>query len=224
MGGIRNSGAFVLLLASVSTTGCQTTSRVDLAYNRSVYDSPRYEAPRSTDAPVFVQRMKDGRTPTRLSEEDSIKSMFPDSDWDRKIPLMVEDVLIDEIDRSGIYTSISSGSAGVPRNGDYVIQPTLRAFYRYKETLLNTEAFVKRRSCAYGALHIRVLSPMDASGKREILLDKVFHDLVVDKPTRMRAQRGILLAGRALQNIMGQVMPGLYESNIRAIPGAPVRK
>ena len=37
----------------------------------------------------------------------------------------------------------------------------------------------------------------------------------------IRPNKGIVLAGRALRNIMGSVMLDLYESNIVAVPGAP---
>lgn len=227
MGGIRIQGAFVLgalLVALVCTAGCLSTNSVDLATNSHIYVSPGYKAPSRTQAPVFVQRIRDRRKPPDLSDRASVKKQFPDNVWERPIPVMLEDVLLDEIDRSGIYKSISSGSAGVPGSRDFVVEPTLHALYRYREAMVDGTHFGKRRSGAYAALHLRVMSPIDAKGKREILLDKVFQDLVLSSLGRGRPQQGVVLAGRAVQNIMRQVMPALYESNIRAIPGAPAKK
>ena len=227
MGGIRIQGTFMpcaLLLASICTSGCRSTTSLDLAHNSYIYASPGYKAPRRTESPVFVQRILDQRKPPHFSDRASLKQQFPDNVWERPIPVMLEDVLLDEIDRSEIYNGISSGSAGVPGRRDIVVEPTLHALYRYREAMLGGEHFGKRRSGAYVALRLRVMSPLDAHGKREILLDKVFQDLVLTDLGRGRPEQGVVLAGMALQNIMRQVMPALYQSNIRAIPGAPVKK
>ncbi len=227
MGGYRIQRAFVpvaVLGLALGAPGCLSSSSVDLAYNSYIYVSPGYEAPRRVDAQVFVQGVKDERKAPDFSNRDSVKRQFSDGVWERPLPVMVEEVLVDEIDRSCIYDGISTGSGGVPRNGDFVVQPFLHGLYRYREAMTVGEHFGKRRSGAYGALRLRVLSPMNATGKREILLDEVFQDLVVTDLGRSRPQEGIVLAGRALQNIMRKAMPKLYESNIRAVPGAPVRK
>lgn len=227
MGGIRNQRAFVFvasLAVWASLTACSSTSKIDLATNNYIYTSPGYEAPRSTEEWVFVQRVRDKRTPPDFSKLDSIKTKFPDTVWSRSIPVMIEDVLMDEIDRSRIYSGMSSGSLGVPRSRDFVIEPTLHALYRYREAMLGGDNVGKRRSGAYGALRIRVMSPIGTDGNREVLMDKVYQDLVLTNLGRGRPQEGLVLAGRAVQNIMRQAMSDIYESNIRAIPGAPIKK
>jgi hypothetical protein len=227
MGGIRNQRTlvfFVSLAVWASLTACSSTTKIDLATNNYIYTSPGYEAPRSTEAGVFVQRVRDERTPPDFSKRDSIKTKFSDKVWGRSIPVMIEDVLMDEIDRSRIYNGISSGSLGVPSSRDFVIEPTLHAFYRYREAMLGGDHLGKRRSGAYGALRIRVMSPIGADGNREVLLDKVYQDLVLTSLRRGRPQEGVVLAGRAMQNIMRQAMSDIYESNIRATPGAPIKK
>lgn len=213
-----------LFIVSLCSVGCFSGPGLDLATNRYIYTSPDYKAPRRTEAPVFVQRLRDQRETPDLSDPSSLKALFPDNEWERPVPVMLEDILLDEIDRSGIYNGISSGSAGVPGKADYVVEPTLHALYRYREAMLGGDHLGKRRSGAYAALQVRVLSPVGVGGRREVLLDKVFQDMVLTNLGRGRPQRGVVLAGRAVQSIMRQVMPELYESNIRAIPGAPIKK
>ena len=149
----------VLFGALMVFGSCYYTQQIDLRANPYIYQSPQYRAPRSTDAPVFVQRMKYDEQKPDLSQRDSVKTMESDAIWERKLPVMVEEILLDEIDYSGIYKGISSGSGGLPRGKDYVIVPTLLALQRYREVITNGEKIGKRRHAAYASMRLQVMSP-----------------------------------------------------------------
>lgn len=224
MGGFKTKGGAVpsyLVLFSFFAAGCESTSSIDLTRNLYIYKSPDYRAARRTPDAVFVQRLKDLRPPiSQVYAGKGYAEVFHDDDWDRPVPVMVEELLIDEIDRSYIYNGISSGSAGRPKPGDIVIEPTLMSMYRLYEALSDAEFVGRRRTEAHVALRVRVRGPADPTGRRRLLLDEVVEHKVQTKPTLARPNRGIVLAGRAMHVLMGELMKKLYESNIPAEPAA----
>lgn len=203
-----------LVLFSFFAAGCESTSAIDLTRNLYIYKSPDYRAARRTTEAVFVQRLKDLRPPiSQVYTGKGYVEVFHDDNWDRPVPVMVEELLIDEIDRSGIYNGISSGSAGRAKPGDIVIEPTLVSMYRLYEALTDAAFVGRRRGEAQVALRVRVRGPVDATGRRKLLFDEVIQSKVQTKPTLARPNRGIVIAGRAMHKVMKTLMQKLYESN-----------
>ena len=97
MGGLSTSGfRFVALLgAALTLQGCLFDGLfegpvIDLARNPYIYKRCEYEAPRRTNAPVYVTRLKDRRVLPDLTKGPNYRQIFSDEIWDRAIPVMVE--------------------------------------------------------------------------------------------------------------------------------------
>jgi hypothetical protein len=127
---------------------------------------------------------------------------------------MIEDVLREEIDRSGIYNGMVTGTAGIPDPGEIVVEPTLLTMYRMREAFAEPGLVGLRRSVAHTSIHIRVRGPADAKGIRPVLMDETIESEVATEPSLARPVLGVVLSGQALHNVMAQTMMKLYESNI----------
>ena len=127
-------------------------------------------------------------------------------------------MLIDEIDRSGIYSGLSQEKIA---DTDVVIEPSLVAMYRYREAPIVGGMVGRRRTVAYTALRLIVKSPVDKRGQREVRLDQLFHNQARTKLSLARAEEGIALTGHTLRAIMAEVLPKLYEANIAVVPTKP---
>ena len=203
------------LLLLVSALGsCESATVVDLARNRYFYASPEFQASRRTNESVYVTRLLDRRTLPETEDSSSYKEIYSDSIWDRPVPVMVEEVLIDEIERSGIYNGLATGAAGTPAPEEIVVEPTLLTMYRLREAFAEPGLVGMRRTVAHTSLHIRVRGPAGQNGIRPVLLDEVIESEVATEPTLARPDLGVVLSGQALHNVMAQTMLKLYESSI----------
>jgi hypothetical protein len=211
MGGIRIFASAAL--AVVGFMSCESTDRIDLAHNAYIYRSPEYKAPRRAAETVFIQPLKDLRVAPDRASGSGYRAVYSDDDWDRPVPVMVEELLVDEIDRAGIYGGISIGDQGHPRAGDIVIEPSLLAMYRMSERPVGPSGVEMRRTVASTALRLRVSGPVDASGSRPVLLDEVFHQQFETEPSLARPEKGVILSGRTMSKIMATALPKLYQAN-----------
>ena len=203
-----------LLLLVSSLGGCASATVVDLARNRYFYVSPEFQAARRTAQAVYVTRLLDRRTIPETEAGTTYKEIFSDNIWDRPVPAMIEDVLREEIDRSGIYNGMVTGTAGIPDPGEIVVEPTLLTMYRMREAFAEPGLVGLRRSVAHTSIHIRVRGPADAKGIRPVLMDETIESEVATEPSLARPVLGVVLSGQALHNVMAQTMMKLYESNI----------
>lgn len=211
MGGIRFFAS--IALAAVGLLSCESTDRIDLAHNAYIYRSPEYRAPRRAVETVFIQPLKDLRVAPDRASGSGYRAVYSDDDWERPIPVMVEELLVEEIDRAGIYGGISIGDQGHPRAGDVVIEPSLLAMYRMSERPVGPSGVEMRRTVASTALRLRVSGPVDHSGTRPVLLDEVFHQQFETEPSLARPEKGVILSGRTMRKIMEAALPKLYQAN-----------
>jgi hypothetical protein len=216
-----------LLGATVTLQGCLLDSlfdgpEIDLARNPYIYQRSEYEAPRRTNAPVYVTRLKDRRELPDLDKGPNYRQIFSDEIWARSIPVMVEEILIEEIDHSKIYNGISSGNGGTPKSTDIILEPTLLYMYRMREVMTEAGMTGRRRTVAVSSLQIRIRGPVDVSGGRPTLMDEVFYQHVATQPRLGRPEEGIALTGRTLEQIMKRALAKIYESNsvVRSEPAA----
>jgi hypothetical protein len=225
MGGLSNSGyRFVALLgAALTLQGCLLDALlaepdIDLARNPYIYKRSEYVAPRRTTAPVFVTRLKDKRELPDIDKGPVYRVVFSDRVWTRTIPVMVEELLIEEIDHSKIYNGLSTGNAGTPKRTDIILEPTLLQMYRMRESPIGNGSTGRRRTVAVSSLRIRVRSAVDAIGVRRVLMDEVFHEIVATRPSLARPEEGLALSGRTMEQIIQRALIKLYESNSVAQP------
>ncbi len=226
MGGfIKTGGASLALLGGVlALGGCMLAEEepvIDLARNPYIYRSPNYVAPRRAPAAVYVTRLKDERTLPDVNTGQSYRQIFSDDVWDRSLPVMVEEVLIDEIDRSKIYNGISTGTAGTPAPGDVILEPTLLEMYRMREVMVGNGLTGRRRTVAVSTMRIRIQGPVNRIGRRPIVMDETFQEVVATQPSLAKPEEGLALTGMSLQNIMKRALQKVYESNaVRSDPAA----
>ncbi|MCB9868665.1 MAG: hypothetical protein H6837_02355 [Planctomycetes bacterium] len=212
-----------LLGYCVLGVGCASPSRLDLARNTLIYRTAGYVAPRQCPAPVFVQPLRDAREKVPTFRDASFdRTVYADNIWERPVPVMVEELLVDEIERSRIFARRST--AGAPVDQEFVVEPSLLALHRYREAAATGLEVGRRRTVAYTAIRLVVKGPVDGKGQRHVLLDRLFHNEARTPLSLARAEHGIALTGQTLQVILAEMLPKLYETTIVPVPALPAKR
>jgi hypothetical protein len=209
--GLRGAFLFVGLAWVSGLWGCAVPP-IDLARNPALYQPSGYHAPRSTVEAVYLGRLLDRREYPDIQDGGNFRQIYSEGDWARLVPLMVEEVLADEIGTSGIYSAVSTNAAPSPQ--EIVIEPTLVRMYRMREAFIGDGLGGMRRTLAHVGLHLKVSGPVGADGQRRVLLEELIESEVATQPSLSRPDKALVLAGMALRGVMSKAMVLLYESNV----------
>ena len=208
MGGHSGVGlAFVLIASGCSTGGPPPR---DLARGGAYYSSPAFEALTQQAVQAYIAPLKDARKDPQQPEGDVVAE-FVKEGWDRSVRVMVEEILRDEIGKSGIYAGIINTAA----SNALIIEPTLMVLYGAWETRQGGFDDYGSRTYALAAIRIKIYGPADANGKRLVWLNKELRQLVASKFQRSTPPSLPSLTGVALSQAMGQVLEAVYTADGR---------
>lgn len=191
-----------MLVAALALGACSTPPRMDLRHNPNFYVPTGYKVSSPPDRSVFVAPVADEREAPK--DEGQLPIMYlGDRDWERPMPVMVHDILCDELRESGAFVEVLNTA----RPDALLIKPTLRAFEGGVE-----EQLYGRRSLASLALNIEVLGP-EIDGKRKVLLSQPYYERPVGTPGFKPASPRMLM-GAALHSTMSKVVGTIDASNL----------
>lgn len=202
-----------LLLAGACAT---TNETADLAKNELLYVDVPYTTKAPGDREVFIAPVADvrGDTPLPAAERGFPISYGSDDFWERPIAEMVGDVLVRQVQDSGLFTKVADKAT--PQA--IVIKPMLVAF-----TTGATEAISGSRSFAEVGLKLQVYGPADGLGARAVLLEQTFGNKQLSS-LEVNPVSPYRLIGRALQLSMQKLLVGLDGKNVSrsAVPTGDV--
>ncbi len=209
MGGSVRKLLWGLVLPLFGFVACQSSKdQMDLAVNPTLYTSPGYHARMPADRPAFMPPIVDDRgssTPEEASGPFPVTWM-PDSYWDRPVVEMVDDTLREELKDSGVFSSIEDTPP--PSPDAVVVQVEMTRARCGLE-----EQAAKRRSMAELTVNVTVRGPVDASGGRDVIWQKEFHE-VTASDLLIRPPVVPSMFGRVTQRVVARVVAALDESNV----------
>ena len=146
-------------------TACQNAPVRDLVRNPKLYQSTGFQARKTLPLTVFVAPLNDRRGPL-----EPYAGMYPlvyteDRYWDRPVAGMLDELLQREVEESKIFTK----TVETRSEADWVLEPSLVEFHGAIEERIAGRAVRGRTT-----LHLRVLGPKGADGKRSVLREKKF--------------------------------------------------
>jgi hypothetical protein len=198
----RSGNRAVVLAGAVLLAACSTPPRMDLRHNPSLYQPTGYAAAVAADRAAFVAPVVDERVPPQDAGQLPI-TYLSDRDWERPAPMMLHEILRDELRASGVFKEVLD----TPRPDALMIKPVLRAFDGGVQ-----EELYGRRSLAHVGLQIDVFGP-EFGGERKLLLSQPFFERPVSppgfKPPSPRA-----LLGFALHATMSKLVGTVDASNV----------
>lgn len=209
MGGYRGVGLAVVLIAS----GCSTpeSNTWDLATNRQLYRSPAFHANSTRPFRGYIAPLQDQRKPPEQPGGAMVAEFLSDEHWQRPVRGMVEEILREELENSGIYLGLTD----TPTASDLIIEPALTSLHGAWER--RAHPYYDGRTYAVVALHVRILGPADAAGKRPVWLDKEFRELVGSDFTQATPPNIQQLTGVALSRTMQKLLDGVYTADGREV-------
>lgn len=189
-------------LALGMAVACSTPPRMDLRHNQNLYQPTGYVATVATDRSAFVTPVVDEREAPQDRDQYPI-TYLSDRDWERPVPLMVHEILRDELRTSGVFKEVLEQ----PSADALMVKPILRAFDGGLQ-----EQLYGRRSLANLALHLDVYGP-EIDGQRKLLLSQPFFERPISppgfKPPSPRALMGV-----ALHATMSKLIGTVDASNV----------
>ncbi len=196
-------GARAASLAGVALlAACSTPPRMDLRHNPSLYQPTGYVTSVAADRSAFVAPVVDERKPPEDKSQLPI-TYLSDRDWERPAPMMVHEIMRDELRTSGVFKEVLDRA----QPDAIMLKPTLRAF----DGGLQEELY-GRSSLASLALHVDIYGP-EIDGQRKLLLSQPFFERPVSppgfKPPSPRA-----LLGFALHAVMSKLVGTVDASNV----------
>lgn len=197
----------VLVALPFFAAGCQTNStRVDLAINPVLYQSPGYETRVLVDKNAFIAPLIDAREPAAEATGPMSFVQAPESVWERPMTVMVEEILVDELRKSGIFSQVLINT---PSPSTLIVTPYLVSA-RYGEE----ELTAKRRAIAEIEIRIVVHGAVaSASESRPILFDRTFHEVTATPPA-IRAVHSAQILGVSLSKAVRAMLAALDQSNV----------
>ncbi|MCA8949273.1 MAG: hypothetical protein KDE27_07210 [Planctomycetes bacterium] len=179
---------------------------LDLATNDRIYIDVPFRSRIPGDRDLFVAPLEDGRSAAELPAEEGGFPISYGSDqvWERPVREMVDEILARQLADSALFRGVAE------RVGDdtVVLAPTLVSF-----TTGALECVAGARAFAEVGLRLRVFGPVEASGKRPLLLDETVSERQITPPS-LRPVSPYLLAGSALRATMQKSLATLDTSNV----------
>ncbi|HEU4417657.1 MAG TPA: hypothetical protein VFT55_01890 [Planctomycetota bacterium] len=196
----------VSLLLVMLHAACATNETADFARNELLYVDVPFVTRSRGDQPLLVLPTVDLRDRTPLpTESHGFPIVYGGDDfWERPVPEMISDVLVRQLQSSGIFATVSQEATP----GALVLRPTLESFM----TGANV-AIYGSRSFAEVGLRLQVLGPADSQGKRAVLHDQLYGNRQLSQ-LEINPVSPFRLIGRALQISMGKALAGLDRSNV----------
>lgn len=181
---------------------CNAPPRNDLRLNPSYYQPTGYTVASPADRDAFVAAVVDERTPPQ--DEGQLPTMFlSDEDWERPAPVMVHDILRDELRDSGVFRQVLD----VASPDALLVKPILRSFDGGVQ-----EQLYGRRTLAALGLQVEVYGPL-VDGQRKLLLTQPLFERPVSSPGFKPASPRVLL-GAALRKTMARLVNAIDASNV----------
>jgi hypothetical protein len=196
----------VSLLVVLLPAACATNETADLARNELLYVDVPFVTKSPGDRALLVLPTDDVRDRTPLpTEAHGFPIIYGGDDfWERPVPEMVSDVLVRQLQSSGIFATVSAEATP----GALVLKPTLESFLTGANVAISGS-----RSFAEVGLRLQVLGPADSQGKRAVLHDQLYGNRQLSELERSPVSP-FRLIGRALQISMGKALAGLDRSNV----------
>ena len=197
----------VSLLMVLLAVACATTNETaDLAKNELLYVDVPFLTKAPGDRALFVAPLADVRDQVPLPVE---AHGFPivyggDEFWERPVPEMLGDVLVRQLQSSGLFATVSQ--QGTP--GALVLKATVENFVTGANVAVSGS-----RSFAEVGLRLQVLGPADSEGKRAVLHDQIYANRQLSS-LELNPVSPFRLIGRALQISMSKALAGLDRSNV----------
>jgi hypothetical protein len=216
MGGFRNRclAGFLLVPGFAAwLAACQSPANsLDLRRNADLYRSPGYRARLPVDRSAFLTPLVDARSGRAVEARGPYPiSAMPDGYWARPLPEMIEQIVRDELNDSGVVVGLQRQAP--PKNGALVITVHLLEAVCGQE-----ERPSGRRSMADVALRVQVFGPAPGT---TLLFDRQFRQpLATDVGNR--PARPPQLFGIALRQVVGAMLAALDQSNV-ARSGVPIQ-
>jgi hypothetical protein len=196
----------VSLLLVLLPAACKTNETADLARNEMLYVDVPFVTKAPGDRALFVLPTADVRDRTPLpTESHGFPIVYGGDDfWERPVNEMISDVLVRQLQSSGIFATVSQQASP----GALVLKPTLESFMTGANVAISG-------SCSFAevGLRLQVLGPADAQGKRAVLHDQLYGNRQLTQ-VEYSPVSPFRLIGRALQISMGKALAGLDHSNI----------
>ena len=196
----------ISLLLALLAASCATNETADLAKNELLYVDVPFVTRAPGDRALFVLPTADVRDRTPLpTESHGFPIMYGGDDfWERPVNEMVTDVLVRQLQSSGLFATVSHEAAP----GALVLKSTLESFVTGANVAVSGS-----RSFAEVGLRLQVLGPADEKGKRAVLHDQLYGNRQLSQ-VEMKPVSPFRLIGRALQISMAKAMAGLDHSNV----------
>ena len=196
----------VSLLLVLLPAACKTNETADLARNDLLYADVPFVTKSPGDRTLVVLPTADVRDRTPLpTESHGFPIIYGGDDfWERPVHEMVSDVLVRQLQNSGIFATVSQQ----PTPGALVLKPTIESFMTGANVAISG-------SCSFAevGLRLQVLGPADAQGRRAVLHDQLYGNRQLTH-VEMNPVNPFRLIGRALQISMGKALAGLDHSNV----------
>ncbi|MEZ5965205.1 MAG: hypothetical protein R3F56_15335 [Planctomycetota bacterium] len=175
---------------------------MDLRRNPEFYQPTGYSASAPGDRDVFVAPVVDERKPPQ--DEGQLPTLFlSDRDWERPVPVMVHEILRDELRDSGVFRQVLDAASPEA----LLVKPVLRSFEGGVQ-----EQLYGRRSLAAVGLQVEVYGPLQ-DNERKLLLTQPLFERPVSSPGFKPASPRVLL-GAALQATMTRLVGAIDASNV----------
>lgn len=196
--------------------GCETVSPnvPDLTKNRALYRSPPFHASTTRPFRAYIAPLQDQRKPPVQPQGSVVAEFLGEGAWARPVRGMVEDILRDELEKSDIYLGLTD----TPTNSDLIIEPALTTLQGAWEHRVHP--YYGARTYAVVALHMKVLGPADAAGKRPVWLNQEFRELVGSDFNMATPPPIHQLTGVALSRTMRKLLDAVYTADGRSPPPA----
>ncbi|MEO0479692.1 MAG: hypothetical protein AAF196_09450 [Planctomycetota bacterium] len=173
MGGFLRSSRLVVgmglaVSGALSLSSCSTgRDPLDLSTNEALYRPVGYEVQVPTDRPLALLPIADqrGTIPFEASDSAYPVQWMPDAAWARSMPVMVHEVLLRELQNSGLATSVRSVPA--PAAEEVLLEIQLldaRSGWEERE--------YGRRAVASAAFRVVIKDSANGLGSRAILVDE----------------------------------------------------
>lgn len=209
-----HSRLFLAPLLAVAACAAPDT-QLDIATNDRIYVDVPFSTRVPGDRELFVAPLADVRTFDDLPEHEGGFPINYGSDqvWERPVRDMIDEVLTRQVAESRLFAAVVERASA----DSLVLSPRLVQF-----TTGAVESVSGARAFAEVGLHLQVFGPVDAAGKRPVLLDETFTERQITPPS-MRPPSPYLLAGSALRATIQKTLTGLDGSNVGRthVPAAP---
>jgi hypothetical protein len=214
---IRHSVTACAFLA-VLAAGCKSPQGGrDLATNTLICPRTHFATSAPGDRAIFILPVRDARDVSALPASNGNCPVIYDSDarWERPVRAMVEQLLREELDGSGLFAAITPKA----RPADLLLQPTL---LRFDSGVVET--IEGGRSLAVVSLRLQIFGPEDAPGSRPVWFDRTFGDTQISG-VALVPMSTLLLSGHTVQSTMMQAVAALDGSNVgrTGMPLEPVK-